>query len=77
VLTTKFDIIEKLECPVSQTEISDFYSYKMVNICKWMSTLYISQVGSYIHVFRLCTCFSDNLIKFHSINKEVFQTTRI
>jgi hypothetical protein len=26
--------------------------------------------------FKLCTCFSDNLIEFHSRNKEVLQTTR-
>jgi hypothetical protein len=25
--------------------------------------------------FRLCTCFSDNLVEFHSRNKEVLQTT--
>jgi hypothetical protein len=51
VLTTKFDIVRKLECPVSQTGTSGFYSYKMVNIFIWRSTLYISQVGSYKHVF--------------------------
>jgi hypothetical protein len=27
--------------------------------------------------FRLCTCFSNNLVQFHSRNKEVLQTTRI
>jgi hypothetical protein len=47
----------------------------MVNISKWRPSLYISQVGPYMHVFRLCTCFSDNLIEFHSRNKEVLQTT--
>jgi hypothetical protein len=25
--------------------------------------------------FRLCMCFSDNLVEFHSRNKEVLQTT--
>jgi hypothetical protein len=77
MLTTKFDIIEKSEYPVFQTETSGFYSYKMINIFKLRSTLYISQVGPYMHVYRLCTCFSDNLIEFHSRNKEVLQITRI
>jgi hypothetical protein len=27
-------------------------------------------------ISRLCTCFLDNLIEFHSRNKEVLQTTR-
>jgi hypothetical protein len=26
--------------------------------------------------FRLCTCFSDNLVEFHSRNKKVLQTIR-
>jgi hypothetical protein len=26
--------------------------------------------------FRLCTCFLDNLVEFHSRDKEVLQTTR-
>jgi hypothetical protein len=28
-------------------------------------------------LFRLCTCFSDNLVEFHTRNKEVLQTIRI
>jgi hypothetical protein len=51
VLTTKFDILGEPEYPVYQTGISSFYSVKMVNISKWMSTLYISQVGQCRHVF--------------------------
>jgi hypothetical protein len=49
----------KLECLVSQTETSGYYSYKMVTISKWRSTLYILQVGhtcifsSYARVFRI------------------------
>jgi hypothetical protein len=69
VLMTNFDIMEKLECAVSQIGTSSFYSDKMVNISKWGPTLYISQVTICKHVFRLCTCFSDNLVEFHSRNK--------
>jgi hypothetical protein len=57
VLTTKFDILEKLECPVSQTETSNFYSYEIVNISKWMPTLYISQVEPCRHVFQVMYVF--------------------
>ena len=57
VLTTKFDILGKTECPVFQTGTSDFYSYKIVNISKWMSTLYISQVGPYSHTFQVIHFF--------------------
>jgi hypothetical protein len=53
VLTTKIDIIEKLEYPICQTGTSGFYSYKMVNISKWRLTLYISQVGPCKHVFQI------------------------
>jgi hypothetical protein len=48
----KFNILKKPECPVCQTEISNFYSAKMVNISKYRSTLYISQVGPCRHVFQ-------------------------
>jgi hypothetical protein len=71
VLTTKFGIMKKPECPVCQTGTFDFYSDNMVNISKWRSTLYILQVGPCRHVFRLCTCFLGNLVEFHSRNKEV------
>jgi hypothetical protein len=57
VLTTKFDILEKPECPVSQTTTSDFFSYKMVNISKWRPTLYISQVRPCMHVFQVMHVF--------------------
>jgi hypothetical protein len=57
VLTTKFDILGKSEVPESQIGRSDVYSYKMVNISKWMSALYISQVGHTCIFFMLCTCF--------------------
>jgi hypothetical protein len=76
VLTIKFDILEKSEVLNSQIGRSDFYSYKMVNIFKWRSALYISQVGHACMFFRLCTCFSDNLVEFHSRNKEVLKMTR-
>jgi hypothetical protein len=42
VLTIKFDILEKLNCHVCQTGTFSFYSDKMTNIPKWMSTLQIS-----------------------------------
>jgi hypothetical protein len=70
VLTTKYDILGKLECPICQIRTSSFCSDKMVNIYEWMPSLYIS------HVFRLCMCFSNNLVEFHWRNKEVLQTTR-
>jgi hypothetical protein len=76
VLTIKFDILEKSEVLNSQIGRSGFYSYKMVNIFKWRSALYISQVGHACMFFRLCTCFSDNLVEFHSRNKEVLKMTR-
>jgi hypothetical protein len=57
VLMTKFDIMRKLERPVYQTGISGFYSDKMVNISKWMPTLYISQVGSCRRVFQVMHMF--------------------
>jgi hypothetical protein len=77
VLTTKFDIMRKLEGLVSQIRTSGFYSYGMANISRWRSTLYISKVGLCRHVFRLCTCFSDNLVEFHSRNNEVLQMIKI
>jgi hypothetical protein len=57
VLTTKFDILGKPECPVSQTRTSGFYSYEMVNISKCRLTLYIRQVGPYRHVFQVIHVF--------------------
>jgi hypothetical protein len=57
VLTTKFDILGEPEYPVYQTGISSFYSVKMVNISKWMSTLYISQVGQCRHIFQVMYMF--------------------
>jgi hypothetical protein len=41
---TKFNILEKMKVLVSQIGMSSFYSYKMVNISKWRSALYILQV---------------------------------
>jgi hypothetical protein len=52
-----------------------FYTYKMVNISKWTPSLHISQVGHTCMFFRLCTCFLDNLVEFHSRNKEVLEMT--
>jgi hypothetical protein len=75
VLTTKFDILEKSEDPVYQIIMSIFYTYKMVNISKWTPSLHISQVGHTCMFFRLCTCFLDNLVEFHSRNKEVLEMT--
>jgi hypothetical protein len=57
VLTTKFDILKKPECPVCQTETFSFYSDKKVNISKWRPTLYISQVGPCRHVFQVMHVF--------------------
>jgi hypothetical protein len=57
VLTTKFDIMGKSECPVCQTGTSGFYSVKMVNISKWSPTLYISQVEPCRHAFQVMHMF--------------------
>jgi hypothetical protein len=53
----KFDILKKSERTISQIETSDFYSDKIVSISKWRSTLYISQVGPYSHVFQVIHMF--------------------
>jgi hypothetical protein len=57
MLMTKFDILEKPECPVSQIGTSGLYSDKMVNISKWRSTLYISQVRPCRHIFQVMHMF--------------------
>jgi hypothetical protein len=57
VLTIKFNILGKLECPVRQTETTGFYNDKMVNISKWRPNLYISQVGPYKHTFEVMHMF--------------------
>jgi hypothetical protein len=77
VLMTKFDILGK-SMVVSDSQIgrSRLHNSKMVNISKWRSTLYISQIGHTSMIFKLCTCFSDNLVEFHSKNKEVLEMTR-
>jgi hypothetical protein len=59
VLVTKFNILGKLEYPISKTGTFDFYSYGMVNIFKCMTTLYISQVRSYTHVFQVVHVFLE------------------
>jgi hypothetical protein len=39
--------------------------------------LYIFHKLNHASMFcKLCTCFSDNLVEFHSRNKEVLQITR-
>jgi hypothetical protein len=48
MLTIKFDIMGKSGVLYSQSERSDFYGYKIVNISKWRSALYISQV---VHIY--------------------------
>jgi hypothetical protein len=57
VLTTEFKILGKLECPVCRIGTFDFYSVKLVNISKWRSILYISQVGPCRHVFQVMHMF--------------------
>jgi hypothetical protein len=59
VLMTNFDILEKLKCPICQTKTSGFYSCKMINIFKWRSTLYISQVGLSKHIFQVMHVFLE------------------
>jgi hypothetical protein len=76
MLTIKFDIMGKSGVLYSQSGRSDFYGYKIVNISKWRSALYISQVVHIYMFFRLCTYFLDNLVEFHSRNKEILETAR-
>jgi hypothetical protein len=57
MLTIKFYILKKSECPVCQSETYGFYSAKMVNISKWRATLYILQVGPCMHVFQVMHMF--------------------
>jgi hypothetical protein len=72
---TKFDILKKLECLIFKSEHSIFI------IIRW--SIFLNGVQLYIFnkldytcmFFRLCTCFSDNLDEFHSINREVLPTT--
>jgi hypothetical protein len=59
VLTTKFDILRKSECPICQTKTSDFYSNKKVNISIWRLTLYISQVGPCRYVCQVMHMFLE------------------
>jgi hypothetical protein len=69
VLMIKFDILEKSECHVCQTGTSGLYSDNMVNISKWSPTLYISQVGPYIHVFQVMHMFLGQF-GWISLNKQ-------
>jgi hypothetical protein len=57
MLMTKFDILEKSKCLVSQTGTSNFCSDKIVNIFKWRSTLYISRVRPCRPVFQVMHMF--------------------
>jgi hypothetical protein len=59
VLTDKFDILGKPECPIFHIRTFDFYSDKMVNISKWRPTLYISQVGRSRHVCQVIHMFLE------------------
>jgi hypothetical protein len=67
---TKFDILEKPECLVYQTGTSGFCSYEIVwYIFKQRSTLYISQVGPYMHVFHVMHVFLEQF-GWISLNKQ-------
>jgi hypothetical protein len=76
VLTTKFDILEKTRVSSLSNWNIRFYSYKMVNISKWMSNYIFNKLGHANMFFRSHTYFSDNLVEFHSRNKEVLHTSR-
>jgi hypothetical protein len=67
----------KSDIPDFQTGRSGFYGYKIIIIFKWRLVLYISQVGHIVIFFRLCKCFLDNLVEFHSRNKELLEMTII
>jgi hypothetical protein len=77
VSTTKFDILEKLKCLDPKPE------HLVFTVIRWSiflngGQLYIFHKCNHAGIFlRLCTCFSNNFLKFHSRNKEALQTTRI
>jgi hypothetical protein len=61
VLTTKFDILDKSEHPV-------FIVIRwliFLNGCQLYIFHKLDHAGMF---FRSCTCFSDNLVEFHSRN---------
>jgi hypothetical protein len=68
VLTTNFDILWKPEHP--------FFTVVRWSIFPNGVKLYIFHKLDHASMFfRLCMCFSENLVEFHSRNKEVLQTT--
>jgi hypothetical protein len=74
MLTIKFYILKKSECPVWQIRIYGFYSAKMINISKWMSTLYILEVGPCMHVFQVMhMCFTVIWLDFTQETKKCFK----
>jgi hypothetical protein len=76
-LTTKFDILVKIGVSDFQTGSSGF------TVVRWSifpngDQFYIfHNLDHTCMFFRLCTCFSDNLVQFHSRNKEVLQAIRL
>jgi hypothetical protein len=76
-LTTKFDILGKLECPVFKMK------HLVVIDIRWL--IFLTDVQLYIFhkfdhtcmLFRLCMYFLDNMVEFHSRNQEVREMTRI
>jgi hypothetical protein len=71
MLTIKFYILKKLECPVWQIITYGFYSAKMVNISKWMPTVYILEVGPCMHVFQVMhMCFRAIWLDFTQETKK-------
>jgi hypothetical protein len=76
VLTTKFDIVENWSVRFVKPE------HPIFTMIRWSiflneGQLYIFHKLDHVDMFlRLCTCFSDNLVEFHSRNKKMLQTTR-
>jgi hypothetical protein len=75
VLTTKFDILKKSERPVCPTRTSDFYNDKTLNIFKWISSLYISQVRPCRHVLGYA-CISQIIWLNFTQTKKICETMR-
>jgi hypothetical protein len=77
VLTTKFDILEKNHSVMFAKSEHPIFTVIRRSIFLNGGQLYIFHKLDHVVMFlRLCTCFLDNLVKFHSRNKEVLQTIR-
>jgi hypothetical protein len=78
MLMTKFDTLKKNRSVLfAKSEHPVFTVIRLsifLNGCQFYIFQKLNHAGM---LFRLCTCFSNNLVEFHSRNKELLQNTRI